>query len=160
MEDQALHIEFLLKTIEIATHGVKQDIGGPFGAIITLNNTIIAQTSNSVTSTNDPTAHAEVNAIRQACQHLNHHQLTDCVLYSSCEPCPMCLGAIYWARPKAVYFACNANDAALIGFDDSYIYEQVSQNYSNRDILMVNLKLENQLKPFQEWYKKENKILY
>lgn len=160
MENQNLHIEFLLKTIEIATNGVKQDIGGPFGAIVTLNNTIIAQTSNSVTSTNDPTAHAEVNAIREACKHLNHHQLTDCILYSSCEPCPMCLGAIYWARPKAVYFACNANDAAQIGFDDSYIYEQVSLNYSNRDILMVNLKLDNQLKPFQKWYKKEDKVLY
>src|SRR5690606_13747670 len=108
--------------------------GGPFGCVIVKDDKIVGRGNNSVTSLNDPTAHAEVMAIREACKNLDTFQLTDCEIYTSCEPCPMCLGAIYWARPKVVYFANTRIDAANIGFDDSFIYDEISADISQRKI--------------------------
>lgn len=114
-------IEFFMhRTIELSQIGMEKGEGGPFGAVIVKNSQIIAEGYNQVIATDDPTAHAEIVAIRNACKHLKHFQLTDCILFTSCEPCPMCMGAIYWARPKAVYFANTRQDAALIGFDDNF----------------------------------------
>lgn len=121
--------EFMQRAIDLAKEGMDKNAGGPFGCVIVKNGNIIAEAHNCVTSTNDPTAHAEVTAIRKACQHLNDFQLDDCIIYTSCEPCPMCLGAIYWARPKKVYYACNKHDARQIGFDHilliSFTYEKM-----------------------------------
>ncbi|HOF08203.1 MAG TPA: nucleoside deaminase, partial [Bacteroidales bacterium] len=121
-------IYFLKLAIELAKENVKNG-GGPFGAVIVKDGQIIAKGTNRVTSHNDPTAHAEIVAIRQACEKLNDFQLTDCIIYSSCEPCPMCLGAIYWARPKKLVFAADKFDAANAGFDDSMIYDEIQLPY-------------------------------
>ncbi|MEC1085105.1 nucleoside deaminase, partial [Bacillus paralicheniformis] len=115
------HETFLQRAIDLAVESVKSGTGGPFGAVIVKDGQIIAEGKNNVTTSNDPTAHAEVTAIRLACEALGDYQLNDCILYTSCEPCPMCLGAIYWARPKEVYFAAQHSDAASAGFDDSFI---------------------------------------
>lgn len=117
---------FMEQAIQLAVENVRSGRGGPFAAVVVKNGQVIATGSNRVTSTNDPTAHAEVTAIREACRALNTFQLTGCDLYTSCEPCPMCLGAIYWARPDRVYFAATASDAADAGFDDSFIYEELN----------------------------------
>ena len=117
----AYNSEFMKEAIRVAVENVKNGTGGPFGAVVVKDGEIIASSGNTVVPDNDPTAHAEVNAIRKACQGLNSFQLTGCEIYSSCEPCPMCLGAIYWARPKAVYYACTKEDAAEGGFDDSFM---------------------------------------
>src|SRR5690606_25588778 len=114
---------FIKRAIEHSEKGMYLHAGGPFGAVIAKNGEIIAEGFNQVTSSNDPTAHAEVVEIRKACEKLGSFQLDDCIIYTSCEPCPMCLGAIYWARPKAVYYACTKEDAAAIGFDDNFIYD-------------------------------------
>jgi guanine deaminase len=108
----------------------------------------------------DPTAHAEIMAIRLACQKLNNFKLDECILYSSCEPCPMCLGAIYWARLGAVYYACNRNDAATAGFDDSFIYDEIALVAENRQIQMINISINDFQKPFQDWNARTDKILY
>ncbi|MGB4604478.1 MAG: nucleoside deaminase, partial [Bacteroidales bacterium] len=129
-------IYFLKLAIELAKENVK-NCGGPFGAVIVKDGQIIAKGTNRVTSHNDPTAHAEIVAIRQACEKLNDFQLTDCIIYSSCEPCPMCLGAIYWARPKKLVFAANKFDAANAGFDDSLIYDEIHLPYSDRHLETV-----------------------
>src|ERR1700678_4803565 len=131
--------KFLLKAIDQAKKGVEQGAGGPFGCVIVKDGVIIGQGCNQVTSANDPTAHAEVVAIRDACHQLKTYQLTDCDLYTSCEPCPMCLGAIYWARPARVYFGNTAEDAAKIGFDDSLIYHEAAKPHSQRQIPMIPL---------------------
>ena len=117
--------KFMREAIQMAQNGMDNQEGGPFGAIIVKDGVIVGKGNNQVTSTNDPTAHAEMVAIRDACKNLGDFQLEDCVIYSSCEPCPMCLGAIYWARPKKLYFACSREDAAAIGFDDEFIYKEV-----------------------------------
>ena len=117
--------QFIKKAIQLALDNVTGSTGGPFGAVVVKNGEIVGVGQNQVTKLNDPTAHAEIQAIREACQRLNTFQLDDCELYTSCEPCPMCLGAIFWARPKAVYYACTKEDAAAIGFDDKFIYEQL-----------------------------------
>ncbi len=110
------------RAIELARQGIEENAGGPFGCVVVRNGEIIGEGNNRVTSLNDPTAHAEIIAIRQACKSLNSFQLDGCTIYTSCEPCPMCLGAIYWARPASVFYACNRDDAAEIGFDDDHIY--------------------------------------
>ena len=155
-----MHTEFLQQAIDLAENNVHTGNGGPFGAILCRDEKIIATCSNNVTYNNDPTAHAEIMAIRAACTELNTFQLTDCILYSSCEPCPMCLGAIYWARLKQVYFACNRYDAAQAGFDDGFIYEQIAMRPEKREIPMQHLQLNQSLSPFIAWQAQENKIPY
>ncbi len=148
------------EAIALSLNGVRNNEGGPFGCIIVKNDKIIGRGNNRVTSANDPTAHAEVVAIRDACKNLGTFQLEDCEVYSSCEPCPMCLGAIYWARPKLVYYANSREDAANIGFDDSMIYEELGIELDKRKIPIINLGREEALKVFKEWQNKSNKIKY
>jgi len=152
--------QFMQEAINVALENVKSGNGGPFGAVIVKDNIIIAKGGNSVTSTNDPTAHAEVVAIRNACKQLNSFQLDDCEIYTSCEPCPMCLGAIYWARPKKIYFACTKKDAADAHFDDSFIYEEIPLPFNKRSIPTLQLMREEGLMAFKEWKNKEDKIEY
>ncbi len=154
------HEEFLQRAINLAYENVEQKEGGPFGAIIVKDGTIIAEGVNQVTANNDPTAHAEMVAIRNACKTLNDFQLSDCVLYSSCEPCPMCFGAIFWARPKSVYFAATAQDATAIDFDDAFIYEQLSKQYQDRAIPFIQLSVEDKIKPFNAWLASIEKMKY
>jgi len=152
--------EFMRRAIELAQNGIDANDGGPFGAIVVKDGKIIGEGCNRVTSTNDPTAHAEVVAIRQACQNLNSFQLEDCTIYTSCEPCPMCLGAIYWARPKQMFFACNREDAARVGFDDRLIYEEIERPIEQRRIKSINFLREEGLKVFENWAKKSDKTEY
>ncbi len=154
------HEDYLKQAILIAEEGVQGNIGGPFGAIVVKDGKIIASACNAVRSSNDPTAHAEILAIRRACEKLKSHQLEGCILYSSCEPCPMCLGAIYWARPKAVYFAAKHSDAAKSGFDDTFIYEQIQLQGEERSIPFHQLKIKEQLSPFNTWDIKNDKADY
>ncbi|WP_341326345.1 nucleoside deaminase [Methylotuvimicrobium sp. KM2] len=154
------HSDYLQQAINLAAENVESGQGGPYGALIVKENKIIAASGNQVTSRLDPTAHAEVMAIRMACQAMNDFQLTGCTLYTSCEPCPMCLGAIYWARLDNVYYACSREDAAAAGFDDSFIYDEIPLPPNKRRILMLNLKQDNDLKPFELWNAKPDKILY
>ncbi len=154
------HIKFLEYAVAIARKSMDANTGGPFGCVIVKDGEIIAEGTNAVTSSNDPTAHAEIVAIRKACEKLNDFQLTDCTIYASCEPCPMCLGAIYWARPKAVYFASNRHDAAAIGFDDQFIYDELDQPIDKRKIPFKQLKLEAAEKLFIAWQEKEDKQSY
>ncbi|MFI3154988.1 MAG: nucleoside deaminase [Methylococcaceae bacterium] len=155
-----MHKRFLQQAIDLAVENAKLGHGGPYGAIIVKDNRLIAASGNKVTSTVDPTAHAEVMAIRLACKELNDFQLQGCILYSSCEPCPMCLGAIYWARLAKVYFACSRHDAAAANFDDSFIYDEISVLPHQRRIAMLHLNLPNALEPFDIWAKKSDKVLY
>lgn len=148
------------RAIALSEKGMDNNAGGPFGAVVVNNGKIIAEGFNEVTSSNDPTAHAEVVAIRKACENLSAFQLTDCVIYTSCEPCPMCLGAIYWARPKAVYYACTKEDAAAIGFDDHFIYDEIDKNISERNIKFINLEREEGKKVFKKWETKEGRTDY
>lgn len=148
------------RAIELAVENVRSGAGGPFGAIIVRNDRVLATGVNQVTATNDPSAHAEVVAIRAACKTLETYQLHDCEIYSSCEPCPMCLGAIYWARPKAYYFACNRDSAAKAGFDDAFIYDQICLMPAHRAIPGIELFPEIGLKPFEEWIRSTTKREY
>lgn len=148
------------KAVQLALENVLQSRGGPFGAIVVKEGRIVGAGSNEVTTKNDPTAHAEVQAIREACRQLGTFQLSDCELYTSCEPCPMCMGAIYWARPKAVYFACTKQDAAKIGFDDQFIYEQIGIPYEERTIPFIQLQPESFRKPFEAWAQSPSKVEY
>ncbi|MBA3674669.1 MAG: nucleoside deaminase [Chitinophagaceae bacterium] len=152
--------KFMNEAIALSQNGVRNNEGGPFGCVIVKDDIIIGRGNNKVTSSNDPTAHAEVVAIRDACKNLGTFQLEGCEIYTSCEPCPMCLGAIYWARPKAVYFANTRQDAANIGFDDSMIYEELGIDLDKRKIPIINIGREDALKVFEEWQKKEDKIKY
>lgn len=151
---------FLLKAIELATDNVITQKGGPFAALIVKNNQIIATGTNIVTTSNDPTAHAEITAIRIACEKLNAFYLDDCVIYSSCEPCPMCLGAIYWAHLQRLVFAANKNQAAQAGFDDDFIYKEMALDYSERKLCTIQCCSEESDKPFKTWMQNENKISY
>ncbi len=155
-----MHLTFLQQAIDLASANVESGEGGPYGAIIVRNNCVIAASANKVTSALDPTAHAEIMAIRIACLKLNDFRLKGCVLYTSCEPCPMCLGAIYWARLDKVYYACNRFDAAAANFDDSFIYDEINVLPSNRKIPMLHIDHENARKPFNLWNEKVNKIPY
>jgi tRNA(Arg) A34 adenosine deaminase TadA len=151
---------FMRRAISLAQKGIDSNSGGPFGAVVVKNGEIVGEGCNRVTSTNDPTAHAEVVAIRNACKNLDSFQLDDCVLYASCEPCPMCLGAIYWARPAGIYIACTREDAANIGFDDQFIYQEIEKEVAQRQIKTVNLMREEGLKVFENWANKPDKTEY
>lgn len=152
--------EFMQRAIKLAIENVRAGRGGPFGAVVVKGGTIIAEGANSVTTTNDPTAHAEMTAIRAACRVLGDFQLAGCDIYTSCEPCPMCLGAIYWARPARVFYACTAGDAAAAGFDDSFIYQQLWLPPDQRKIPMSPLMREQALAAFRAWKEKSDKIPY
>ncbi|MGH1339308.1 MAG: nucleoside deaminase [Aureispira sp.] len=152
--------EFMQRAIQIAEEGVANNQGGPFGAVVVKDGVIIGESCNLVTSTNDPTAHAEVSAIRKACKKLGSFQLDGCIIYTSCEPCPMCLGAIYWARPDKVYYGCNREDAAAIGFDDQFIYDELDKPINNRAIPLLPLLREQALVAFENWRSKDDKKEY
>lgn len=151
---------FMKEAIDAAFQGMRRNEGGPFGAVIVLNDAIIGYGNNCVTSTNDPTAHAEIMAIRKACSHLGTYQLTDCIIYSSCEPCPMCLAAIYWARITQIYYGCTRQDAAEIGFDDEFLYAELAMPTEKRKIPIKQLLRTDALGTFREWQEKQDKIPY
>ncbi|MGB0522483.1 MAG: nucleoside deaminase [Flammeovirgaceae bacterium] len=153
-------IEFLRAAIALAKAGMESGNGGPFGAIVVRDDQIVGKGNNRVTSSNDPTAHAEVVAIRNACENLGTFQLNDCVIYSSCEPCPMCLGAIYWARPKRLVFASTREDAAAIGFDDDFIYKEIVLPIDQRAIETHQHTVSEATAVFQSWADKNDKIKY
>jgi len=148
------------EAIELSRRNIRAGNGGPFGAMIVRDGTVLARGTNLVTSNNDPTAHAEIVAIREACRQLGSFQLEGCELYSSCEPCPMCLGAIYWARLSAIYYANTRSDAAAIGFDDEFLYKELSVPLPERRIPMKQLLRSEALLVFKEWDEMENKIQY
>jgi tRNA(Arg) A34 adenosine deaminase TadA len=152
--------KFMQRAIELAIAGMNNNSGGPFGCVIVKNGEIIGEGNNQVTGTNDPTAHAEIVAIRNACKQLNSFQLSDCEIYTSCEPCPMCLGAIYWARPSKVYYACTREDAAKSGFDDNFIYNEIRLDNSQRSIPMIQISRDEALLVFQTWIDKVDKTNY
>ncbi|MCY7330166.1 MAG: nucleoside deaminase [Saprospiraceae bacterium] len=154
------HTEFMQQAITLAQKGMDNNEGGPFGAIVVKDGQVVGTGSNRVTSTQDPTAHAEVVAIRDACRHLNTFELTDCIIYTSCEPCPMCLGAIYWARPKAVYFGCSKEDAARVNFDDHFIYEEINTPKAERKIPMLQMLQPEAWQVFEAWKNKLDKRIY
>jgi guanine deaminase len=151
---------FMARAIQLAVENVRSGQGGPFGAVIVKDGSMISESANRVTLTNDPTAHAEVLAIREACRKLGVFELKDCDLYTSCEPCPMCLGAIYWTRLARVYFGSLAADASQAGFDDSFIYREIAQPHSGRGIPMVQMMREEALAAFHAWREKADKIKY
>ena len=153
-------ILFLNQAVNLAIQGVSNGKGGPFGCVIVKDGKIIGQGSNMVTSQNDPTAHAEVVAIRQACLFLGGYQLTGCDLYTSCEPCPMCLGAIYWARPDRVLYATTRYQAADAGFDDAFIYREINLDLAERHIPFCYHNEEKYQEPFELWKQKSDKKLY
>lgn len=148
------------EAINLSRKGVRLNDGGPFGCIVVKGEEIVGRGWNKVTSTNDPTAHAEIVAIREACQNLHTFQLNDCEVYTSCEPCPMCMGAIYWARPKIVYYANTREEAAGIGFDDSFIYRELQTALPKRKIKMICIGGKEALKVFEEWSNKSDKTRY
>jgi guanine deaminase len=152
--------KFMSEAIALSHEGMVANEGGPFGCVVVKNNVIVGRGNNKVMSENDPTAHAEIVAIRDACKTLGTFQLLDCEIYSSCEPCPMCLGAIYWARPKIIYFANTRADAAHIGFDDSMIYEEINLEPNERKIPAENLCRKEAIKIFEKWAGKNDKSLY
>ena len=152
--------EFMTEAIRLAVNNVKENSGGPFGAVVVKDGRIIARGYNQVTANNDPTAHAEVVAIREACKVLGSFQLEGCEIYTSCEPCPMCLGAIYWARPASVYYACTKKDAAEIGFDDDFIYAEIEKPLDKRSLRFIPLMRREGLPAFEEWTNKEGKTEY
>jgi len=151
---------FMQRAIELSNIAVESNMGGPFGCVIVKNGEIIAEGHNSVTGTNDPTAHAEMVAIRKACKELETFQLDDCIIYTSCEPCPMCFGAIYWARPKKLYYACTKEDAAKIDFDDQFIYEELDKKGINQRIEFENFMRDEANVVFNQWAEKIDKVKY
>jgi guanine deaminase len=151
--------QFMRRAITLALENIRAG-GGPFGCVIVKNARIIAEGANRVTATNDPTAHAEVVAIREACRALKNFQLEDCDLYTTCEPCPMCLGAIYWARPSRVFYAASAGDAAAVGFDDAFIYDELKTARAARRIPMAQLLRDESLQIFSAWKSQPNKTPY
>lgn len=152
--------EFLHRAIVLAHNNIAQKKGGPFAAVVVKDGKIVAESVNTVTSDNDPTAHAEINAIREACKKLNDFQLSGCQLYTSCEPCPMCLGAIYWARPDVVFFAASQEDAAFGGFDDAFIYEEIEKPQEQRTIPFIRKPLPEGREVFEKWNRTEDKKPY
>lgn len=148
------------RAIELAEAGMDANHGGPFGCVIVKENEIIGEGCNRVTTSNDPTAHAEVVAIRNACKNIGTFQLTGCDIYTSCEPCPMCLGAIYWARPDRIFYAANREDAADAGFDDSFIYREIPLPNDERSIPMDSIGRGEAVELFEQWKEKPDKIDY
>ena len=152
--------KFMREAIRLSMENVQSGNGGPFGTVIVKNGKIIATGVNEVTKSNDPTAHAEMIAIRNACEKLNSFQLHGCDIYCSCEPCPMCLGAIYWARPKSIYFANSKKDAAEINFDDNFIYQEIKLPIHERKLTITQLLRDEAQSVFLQWQESENKIEY
>ncbi|MCB0536467.1 MAG: nucleoside deaminase [Bacteroidetes bacterium] len=152
--------QFMQEAIDLSFTGMANKEGGPFGAVVVRNNEIIGRGNNRVTKDNDPTSHAEINAIRDACKNIGSFQLTDCVVYTSCEPCPMCLAAIYWARVKKIYFGCSRIDAAAIGFDDDFIYEEIKKSKTHRSIEVEQISRVDAIEAFLEWENKIDKVKY
>lgn len=152
--------KFMALAIELSRKGMRNGDGGPFGSIVVRGNEVVGEGWNQVLTHNDPTAHAEVVAIRNACRKLGTFQLTDCEIYTSCEPCPMCLGAIYWARPQRVFFANTKEEAAAIHFDDSFIYREIELPHGQKKIPFISFPQEAAREVFREWDRKENKKLY
>jgi tRNA(Arg) A34 adenosine deaminase TadA len=151
--------KFMLKAIELSIKSA-ETIGGPFGCVIVKDNKIISEGSNKVTSTNDPTAHGEIVAIREACLKLNTFNLSGCELYSTCEPCPMCLSAIYWSHIDKIFYANTGDDAKNIDFDDSFIYSEINKKIGDRKIQMIQMLRDEALKAFKIWDEKVDKIKY
>lgn len=152
--------EFMQKAIALATENVTSGRGGPFGAVIARDHQIIATGVNLVTVTNDPTAHAEVTAIRAACQALGTFQLTGCQVYTSCEPCPMCLAAIYWSRCDRIFYGNTAADAAAAGFDDSFLYAEIAKPHNTRELPIIRLLGDKALESFRAWKQQSGRIEY
>jgi len=152
--------KFLGRAVELSRSGIQAGQGGPFGCVIVLNNEIVGEGCNMVTSTNDPTAHAEVVAIRNACKNLGTFQLDECDVYTSCEPCPMCLGALYWARVRKVVYANTRHEAAAIEFDDEFIYEEINTDFMSRRIPFIHEPHTEALEVFKQWKDMESKLKY
>ncbi len=152
------HDRWIGMAIELAVNNVLSGHGGPFGAVVVRDGTLISEGTNVVTTQNDPTAHAEIVAIRRACEVLGTFELRDCVIYTSCEPCPMCLGAIYWARMEAVYFAATHQDASKSGFDDSFIYEEMVRPIAARKLKMIQVPLQGSNRSFEAWKAQPNRV--
>jgi guanine deaminase len=155
-----MHDPFMARAIQLSLENVHSDRGGPFGAVVVKDGNIIAEAANQVIFTNDPTAHAEILAIRAACKTLGVFNLQACEIYASCEPCPMCLGAIYWSRLSRIYFANTDADAAKIGFDDASIYHEIAQPHAQRKTPMIQMMHEEALQAFRAWENKPNKTSY
>tara|TARA_B100000929_G_scaffold250745_1_gene210483 strand:- start:43 stop:513 length:471 start_codon:yes stop_codon:yes gene_type:complete len=151
--------KFMLRAIELSIKSA-ETIGGPFGCVVVKENKIISEGSNKVTSTNDPTAHGEIVAIREACLKLNTFNLSGCELYSTCEPCPMCLSAIYWSHIDKIFYANTRDDAKNIDFDDSFIYSEINKKIEDRKIQMIQMHRDEALKVFKIWNEKVDKIKY
>ena len=154
------HEVFMKRAIALAEKGINNKAGGPFGAIVVKDGEVIAEAHNEVTSTNDPTAHAEVLAIRRACKALGSFQLEGCTIYTSCEPCPMCLGAIYWARPDKVFYAGGREDAAAVNFDDQFIYDEIDRLIEEREIPFLQILREEVIPVFRAWEQMDGKTRY
>ncbi len=157
---QQQHYAFIKEAIDMASLNVANSGGGPFGALVVKDGKVVGRGVNRVTTTNDPTAHAEVTAIRDACKNLSTYQLKNAVIYTSCEPCPMCLSAIYWARIKTIYYAAESKDAAEAGFDDSFFYQQILLPANKRTIISERIAVDNYNKPFSTWLESEIKKEY
>jgi tRNA(Arg) A34 adenosine deaminase TadA len=155
-----MKLAFMREAIGLSKRMMRRDAGGPFGAVIVRKGVVVARGWNQVTSANDPTAHAEIVAIRRACVRLRTFVLTDCDLYASCEPCPMCLAAIYWARVRKVFFGATRKDAAAIDFDDEFIYREVARPVGRRQLTMKQVLRSEALVAFDEWRHKEDKVPY
>lgn len=151
---------FMMRAIQLSVEHMRNGVGGPFGAVIVRDGKIIGEGWNQVTSTNDPSAHAEVVAIREACKNINHFDLTGAEIYTSCEPCPMCLSAIYWARLDKIYYANTRQDAANIEFDDDFLYQEIPKEIKDRKIPMLQCCHTEALETFKEWQHKPDKIRY
>lgn len=151
---------FMGQAIDLSAEQMRANLGGPFGAVIVKDGEVIAEGFNKVTTANDPTAHAEVSAIREACQKLGTFSLEGCEIYSSCEPCPMCLAAVYWARLDKLYFANTRQEAAAIGFDDEFLYLEIPKALDERAIPTIHLRLEKAKAVFEEWRMKPDKVMY
>lgn len=160
MENREQHEEFMRMAIALSVQNVSENIGGPFGAVVVKNGKVIAQSANKVTLTNDPTAHAEVSAIRLACTELNTFDLSGCVIYTSCEPCPMCLGAIYWSRIETIYYGNTKADAAYIGFDDKFIYDELDKPMEKRALPVLQLLRDESMHAFKLWETSPMRIEY
>ena len=152
--------QFMMRAVELARLAVETNSGGPFGCVVVKNGKIVGEGSNRVTTTNDPTAHAEVVAIRDACANLGTFLLGGCTIYTSCEPCPMCLGAIYWSRPAGIFYAGTQSDAAAAGFDDEHFYQELDKPNELRELRMVNLLREEAQEIFKNWTDKTDKTEY
>lgn len=159
-EFSASEQSLMRKAIQLSAEKMEAGFGGPFGAVVVKDGEVIAEGFNQVTSSNDPTAHAEVDAIRKACQKLETFDLSGCEIYTSCEPCPMCLSAIYWARLDKIYYANSREDAADIGFDDEMLYREITKPVEERAIPTLRLLADEAIKPFEEWKQKSDKIPY